>query len=366
MKYGIVSDIHAHTWSAFSHLTSAGTNIRLEIILLELLRAAEEVINQDGKVLIVAGDIFHTRGSIDPEVLNPVREVFEKIVAGGVSIYILPGNHDLKSNDTRKLSSAVQNLEQINVESGAQVLIINDACAYQFGLSGENFFGFVPWRHTHDALMKDLEELSKHPKAANMDVFIHAGIDGVLSGMPSGSLTPAKLAAFGFRHVFAGHYHNHADLGDGIISIGATTHQTWSDVGTRAGFLIVEGDTGEVKFHDTRAPKFVDISDLDEDEMMIETPGNYVRFRGPQMTQAQINDFRDELKKWGALGVSIQVPVVTAVQRTTAPAKGLSLEQSVGAFVDDLKELPVGGNREDLKRRAVQVLNDSRSVSTEA
>lgn len=362
MIYGIVSDLHMHLWSTFASTGADGTNTRLNFILMELRRAAQELKRQGGKYLIVAGDIFHTRGNIDPEVLNPVREVFSEIIATGVSVLIIPGNHDLKSADTREVSSAVQNLGQANAKSGAYVQVFNRACAM---LYDGVVLGFVPWRESQADLLADLETLSKDKNAAEMDVFIHAGIDGVLSGIPGSGLTAAKLASFGFRRVFAGHYHNHCNMGDGVYSIGATTHQTWSDVNTRAGFLTVDGNNGDVTFHDTLAPKFVDISGLDELEMELECKGNYVRFRGPQMTQTQINEFRDQLRKWGALGIQLEVPKTTSVIRSTAPAKGMTLDQSVESYINTAT-LPSGVDKAEVQKRALEVLNAARAVTEEA
>ncbi len=150
------------------------------------------------------------------------------------------------------------------------------------------------------------------------------------------------------------------------MSIGATTHHNWGDVDTRAGFLMLDTDDDTVTFHDTKAPKFVDVSGLDELDMEIEAAGNYVRFRGPQMTQDQINEFRDALKKWGALGVSIEVPRKVESARATAPATGLTLDQSVDKFVGEMKDIPAHVDQKLVASRALEVLNETRAVSTEA
>lgn len=366
MKAAITADIHFHPWTLFSGITPDGVNERLQIVINELERAATTVLAEGGSTMIISGDVFHARGSLDPEVLNPVRDCFERIVDMGMKIIIIPGNHDLKSDDTRRLSSAVENLSRISPGNG-YIKVVNKAEMCE--IDGQ-MFGFVPWRHNTEALLTDLDLLSKVINANQAHVFIHAGIDGVLSGMPGHGLTPSDLSAFGFKGVYAGHYHNHADMSAGlpnrVMSIGATTHQNWGDVGTRAGFLILNTDDDTVTFHDTRAPKFVDVSGLDEMDMEIEAAENYVRFRGPQMTQEQINEFRGELKKWGALGISIEVPRVTTNVRTTAPSTGLSLAQSVDKFVDEMKDVPPSVDKAAVSKRALTILNETRSVTEEA
>lgn len=363
MKYAIVSDIHCHSHSIFSGAPVDGVNGRLAITLAELERAAQTLISEGGTTMIVAGDIFHTRGVMDPEVLNPTRATFDRIVAMGIDIFAIPGNHDLKSRDTVELSSAIQNLEQIGI-AGGSFKVINKADVKRIG---NEWMGFVPWRYTKEELMADLKLVADNagPFLSETDVFIHAGIDDVLTGAPSSGLTAAELSKFGFRHIFAGHYHNHKDLGKGIVSIGATAHQNWGDIGTRAGFLIVDSKDGSFKFHDNQAPKFVDISGMDEDEMALSCSGNYVRFRGPQMTNDQVEELRKELKGFGALGISIEVPRVTSVTRTTTPTSGVSVKDSIKNFVDGSTP-PAHIAKDDVTKRAIEIFDLSQSVIEEA
>jgi DNA repair exonuclease SbcCD nuclease subunit len=352
MKYGVISDLHCHDWSLFSKVNSDGVNSRLRATLCEVERAAQAVKDAGGTHLVIAGDIFHSRGKMDPEVLNPTREAFERIRELGIEIVAIPGNHDLKSKETNELSSSIQNLrsDKFKIMNNPNVLI------------GAGWvLGFVPWQETIEGLHAGLKKLAGSPNREKMDVFIHAGIDGVLSGVPGSGLTASDLAAYGFRRIFAGHYHNHKDMGGGVHSIGATTHQNWGDVGTRAGFLMVDDKT--VTFHDTMAPKFEDVSGLDELEMELACKGNYVRFRGPAMLQEDINELRKQFQDWGALGISIEVTKITTAHRTTAPATGMTLDQSVDAFVDAKTDFPAHVDAAAVKKRAAEVLAAARAVA---
>lgn len=364
MKFAVLADIHAYGSTVYSGTGVDGINIRLQLILDEMLRSAKTLLDEGGKTMFIAGDIFHTRGSIDPEVLNPLRGTVEEILNTGIDIHAIPGNHDLKSKDSRALSSQIENLAQISI-AGGMFRCYNEVTSFQ--IDGQ-WFGFVPWRASIKDFLEDMGDLSAHPAHADMHVFIHAGIDGVLSGMPAHGLTDADLAAFGFKRVYAGHYHNHVIFpGNKVVSIGATTHHNWGDVSTRAGFLIVDTDADTVTFHDTQAPKFADLTGLDELEMELECRGNYVRFRGPSMTQTEINELRDQFRKWGALGVSIEVPKATVAARPSASAsKGLTIDQSVANFVDTAKGIPPSVDREKLKKRCQQILDESRAQFEEA
>lgn len=358
MPYAVLSDIHAHSFTLFSKTEADGTNSRLRIILNEMKRAADELVKVGGTTMVISGDIMHTRGQIDPEVLNPLRETINSILGLGVTIYAIPGNHDLKSAETNELSSSIQNLVQIH-NTGGEFFVYNEAevkfCA------GFNL-GFVPWHNTKEGLLTDLEKIKTIAGAhvGVTDVFIHAGIDGVLSGMPAHGLTSTELAAFGFRRVFAGHYHNHKDFGDGVVSVGATTHHNWGDVGTRAGFLIVDEKTGAITHHASEAPRFVDISGMPEEDLLFAVPGNYVRLRGAAMTEDEIKAMRSELLGLGALATSIEVPRTTTVLRPAAAAKAITIEQSIEAYVKSAP--PASVDPALVVKRAIEVLHESQAV----
>lgn len=363
MTYAVLSDIHCHTWTVFSSIDHDGVNSRLRIILNEWERCARELIKAGGKYMIIPGDIFHVRGSIDPEVLNPVQATVQKIMDMGIVILSIPGNHDLKGRDTTEVGSAIQNLRNLFSSEGS-FDVFNEPKLYK-PVDAEYSFAFVPWQSSKEDLLASLQSIANAVgnDVDTLDVFIHAGIDGVLPGLPAHGLTDVELAAFGFKRVFAGDYHNHKVMQGGkVISVGATTHQTWRDLDSKAGFLLC--DASSIKFMDTHAPKFIDVSGQNEDDMALMCDGNYVRFRGGQMTQEDIKELREFFVKNGALGTSIQVPVAaTATQRTgvTPVKQGQTVEQSVAGYIDTA-EIPTEVDRDQVKKQAAEVLAAVRAV----
>jgi DNA repair exonuclease SbcCD nuclease subunit len=363
MSYVIVSDLHCHKWSTFSTFTVDGVNGRLRITLDELLRAARHAKSIGAEFIVCAGDILHVRGSIDPEVLNPLQTVIKEILDSGLDIYAIPGNHDLAGKDTTQLGNAIETLSQTKSDNGT-FHVFNERTVCE--LEGHKI-GFVPFRATKELLLKDLDVLTGTHKHETMDVFIHAGIDGVLINTPDHGLTGEILADFGFRNVFAGDYHNHKQVVPGVWSIGATTHQRWNDVGTKAGFMVVQDD-GKIEFHATHAPRFVDVSGLDETDMALAADGNYVRFSGPEMTSAEIAELRKFLEDSGAMGVVIMAPKkVAATARTGTPKAGtVTVDESVAHFIDDAKDISALVDRERLKRECAEVLDAARAVTEDA
>lgn len=321
LPFGVVSDQHNHNFSAFSTTLPSGVNSRLQITIDELFRMADEVKARGGNRIYNAGDVFHVRGSIAPSVLNPVQDAYKKLVDDGFEVFILAGNHDLESKESARVSSAITSLEKVGCK------IINEPM-----VDLANEVAMIPWIQSIKALKEAIEAI---PAAARpgLDLFIHAPIDGVIVGLPDHGLDPTYLQSLGFRRIFSGHYHHFKDFGGGVFSIGASTHQTWGDVGSKAGYLIVDED---VTWRASHAPEFVEIdSEVDPMEIPLIADGNYVRAKINSNKSSDIEALRGYLLDNGAKGVTI-VPTKTVAapsERKAAIAAGASMEGSIGNFI---------------------------------
>lgn len=343
--YALLADVHAHNWSQFSQVNSDGINSRLIAILFELKRAAEELKAAGGDTLRVAGDLFHVRGTIAPSVFNPTFEVFKTICLDlGVDIEIIPGNHDLEGKYADQLGNAMQQLDMI------------DGCVVLTQTEATDDAVLIPWIED----LNDLRaEMAKHADATK-DCIIHAPLNGVIKGLPDHGLDPEELAKLGYRRVFSGHYHNHKEFAGGVYSIGATTHQTWSDPGTAAGFLLVYPD--RVEHFETNAPKFVNI---DHEQFAAPTvAGNFCRLRLKDVEPDAVKKLRDDLTKAGALGIVDHSTKKRDVTRGVSNAKNVTLEVSVANYV--AKHLDCGNlSKKRVAIAALDVLTEARTVGSE-
>lgn len=325
----ILSDQHCHSWSQFAKTDSNGVNTRLTIILDEMERAADELLAAGGKEMFFAGDLFHVRGSIDPEVFNPTQERIRRILDKGVSITAIPGNHDLKSRNTTAIGNAMQSLDALKgfqVVTGATICHRTDTV-------------MVPWVHSLDELENTVVATKFIKDSAVSDLIIHAPLNSVLPGLPATALDPLRVKSWGFRRVFCGHYHNHKEVLPGVFSIGATTHQTWGDIGSKAGFLLIDDE--KVTWRASRAPSFVELDEATrEEDIPLIVDGNYVRVRGLKMTERQVSQMNKELHEMGALGTSFQIAREAASVRTggmTTLSVAPTLKESIGNYIDGLK-----------------------------
>lgn len=331
MSYAIVSDVHLHNWSPFSTSTDSGINSRLEIILNALREATNAL--KSGDRLYITGDLFHVRGHITPSVLNPTLDLFKELIKRNIIIRIIPGNHDLESKNTSALTNAVQALESIGC------FVCNESSSFP-----DDMVVMVPWIDNLDELRAVLKGLSKDAgkRVSEYTLMIHAPLNDVIP-IPDHGLSPEELASLNFKRVFCGHYHHHKEFKDGIYSVGALTHQTWSDVGTLAGFITVN-DKDEVRHRETAAPKFSDFGEIEEEEdANFVCTGNYVRVQLGEATEKEIREIREAIiNEYGAAGCVVKsTPKPIGVTRSATISSGASIENSIEDWIKNHLDLAI-------------------------
>ncbi|WP_323016367.1 metallophosphoesterase [Castellaniella sp.] len=330
--FGVFSDAHLHPWTSFSSDDEHGVNLRLRGLLTEIKRCALEVKDAGGDTIYCAGDVFHTRGKIAPLVLNPTIDTIKEVTGGGIKFRIMSGNHDLERRDSERLSSAITALAMPGVE------IVNEPYCFT-----DDVVAMIPW---FDKLPDLQDAIRACPFRGDKDatLILHAPVNGVIAGLPETGLDPEWLASRGFGRVFVGHYHNHKEFPGNVYSIGALANHTWSDVGSKAGFLLVD-DEG-VHFRKSHLPEFLDLDnlaelDLDQEEIQMAVAGNYVRVKTDETKTSAVESLRQELIAWGALGVLIRsTPKATTTRESAVTASiqsGASIEQSIGDYVKSQK-----------------------------
>jgi len=351
MKYPylLLSDTHYHAWDAFSTINEDGVNSRLQIILDETGAAFEHLVREGGDTVFHAGDMFHTRGSLVPSVVNPTRRLYQKMQTATLgNVYAIAGNHDLESNETKWLTAATAMMGVIfavDTKRVGNVILVN-------------------WYPRVEDLYDDLVLLAaKTEDRADCDLIIHAPVDGILS-LPNHGLTASMLASLGFKRVFSGHYHNHKDMGSGVYSIGALTHQTWSDVGSKAGYCLVYED--RVEWHESKAPKFVDLppaafEEKYREELVGWVKGNYCRVSLPESpTVREEAAMRAALKDSGAVGVLLRCANLSRTAMTTKRSETSGID-NIATMVDKYAELKGG---KDLAALCAKILgSESAGVS---
>jgi len=372
VTYGLCADIHAHKWSLFSKsVDDEGdvVNSRLKSIMSEFDRLCEETRLAGGNRVYIAGDLFHVRGNLNTSVLNYVMLRMRRSARkNDLQIIIMPGNHDLEDAEITWVGNAVQTLDDAGDHDLEDQLI---RVVAEPTFIEQDMVAVVPWQNTREGLLRSIDEIAEtitsvHGEClSSVDLHLHTGINGVLVGMPDHGWGPEELAAFGFKRVFCGHYHNHKAFevptpgavtsSTQIVSIGSLTHQTWGDVGTTAGWVIV--DETEFRQTESKAPKFMDFDDSYD---LHDYTGNYVRVRGVELEEDEIRTLKDALENSGALGVVIHAVAKSKIvtRNGGAGGKAVKIEQSISTWIEDYDP----GDIKSVEKEALDVLNEARGA----
>lgn len=312
--YCIISDVHLHNWSSYSHTNVDGVNNRLQHILDAITEAVTALRARGGRDLIITGDLFHTRGKVTPSVFNPTFELFKRL-STDIRVHTIPGNHDLEGKHSDRLGNAVLALSGVpnfNVYNEPTILAEK--------------FCFIPWEENHQ------ESLNLATKGTNLfpnlTLFMHVGLSGVLPGNVGHTINTNDLEKLGAKYVFSGHFHNHANFNSRVYSVGALTHQTWGDVGSAAGYLLVT-EKG-VEYYETKAPKFV--VQTESDWVGIRAKGNYVKIKDIEVTNELADDLIKGQMSLGALAVVDQSTRPTIIK--TDASKEVTVDLGINTALE--------------------------------
>jgi DNA repair exonuclease SbcCD nuclease subunit len=191
--------------------------------------------------VVILGDIFDSRSSVDFKVLNDAIVFFNNLSSKCKDVHILVGNHDLyyKENDLYNVNCRFLQSKNVRIVYNTEVITIQDkACL------------FIPWIDTPESKAKALIQLQdKHDI-----VFGHMDTVGLYGAKIQDELM-FELNDFGpNKNIVSGHFHKRSERGD-IKYLGAFINQSFSDVGDTKGYMTFNKN-GELKFIEGICPKF--------------------------------------------------------------------------------------------------------------
>lgn len=213
--------------------------------------------NRETDILMLTGDVFHSREFLNVMIGNKVLELFSRVTATFKrGVLVILGNHDVyykRNNAVHTLKFIEKAFPNFAVFTEPHVLNIN----------GKHKFLMLPW---HD----EVEELDKAiTENESCDyLFCHMEIEGfkynkairVDKGMMTERLN-------GFKRIYAGHLHHKQESGN-VLYLGSPYQMDFGDMDTPRGYYVitVAGDMlHEEYFENEWSPRFV--SCLFEDMM---------------------------------------------------------------------------------------------------
>jgi DNA repair exonuclease SbcCD nuclease subunit len=315
MKILFISDLHFHAYKAHSEIVG-GINSRLAEIASPV-RAAFESNADICDLCVIAGDIFHVRGSIKPSVQNFVADLLSEM-AMMIPILIVPGNHDMEDYKTGQTSVGMFDfIPDVSVVTAPQVL----------ELDGQKIIT-IPYIHKVDEFKGVFEGLSAEADADTITV-LHQGIDTYRpEGMPESGVTPSYLMKHNAGYTFSGHYHG-PEVTKRIVNVGAVCQHSFGDVGITRGCFVFDTEAKEAKFTSLAqyCPQFVD---LDED-VPEGCKGNFVRVRVKTKVDAR------RLNKFAMDNGAKDVTVIIEKEFKTAHERPISVskpDEMLSEYID--------------------------------
>ena len=226
--------------------------------LLEVLpkTAADNGFNPETDILILEGDIFHSRESINVRIQNDSMEIFEnlaKIFKRGV--FIILGNHDVYYKDSNQVNS-VRHLkhlaENIHVFESPEILTINKT---------ENWL-MLPWvedTKTLGGYVADYADMCNR-------IVCHADIKGLKFNRWTKVEHGLEITALSqYNRVYSGHIH-HRQEQDNILYTGTPYQMDRGDRGNAKGYYIIDAKNNyaETFIENLTSPNYVkyDICEL--------------------------------------------------------------------------------------------------------
>lgn len=253
--------------------------------------------------IVIAGDYFDNRQSIDINVLNRAMDVMEKL-ASLCPVYAMLGNHDLYKKCDNDITS-MRSMENIK-----NVTLI--AKEYVLDVSGVTFL-LNSW-------VGDFKEENRII-AENKDKYDYLVFHTELSGMTYDNNRPIvgglnmDIADDNCR-ILSGHIHKRQESKKGIY-FGSPYHLTRSDIGNTKGIYIYnikDGKAERMFVENKLSPEFTSarFSDYGRDPNLWEDVafGNYIdiTFTEKETDVVNVNKFIEELNKmWSPRKIEIRI-----------------------------------------------------------
>lgn len=301
----------------------------------------------DTDILILEGDIFHSRDSINVRVFHEADLIFkfltEKFKRG---VYAIVGNHDVyykSSNSVNSINVLQKVYPNFHVYTNPHILEINE----------KHRFLMLPWIENQDTLKQTVLSYSNYADF----VICHADINGfslnkyrqVEHGLEPSSLTD-------FKRVYAGHIHLKQEKWN-VLYTGTPYSMDRGDRDSQNGFYMLDDvgdDVTEQSMENLDSLKFikVDILDILEsklDDIALMFKNNFVdiMIETRLATKLDVSKFNEIAEKFGAR----KIEFFTYSEEPTERVKREDLtEKELGIF--DAFDIYLEGINTDRKHKS--------------
>jgi len=231
MKIAILCDTHAGIKNGSDIFLNYAEKFYSELFFPYCLK-------NDIKKIVHLGDYFDHRRFVNYKVLNRNRSMFlEKLREHGMTMDIIPGNHDCFFKNTNDLCSLVEILNHYN---DCVNVYMNPTVVDYDGMS----MALLPWITT-----ENYAESIKFIETANAPIIgAHLELQGfeMMKGAPSTSHGMDANLFKRYEMVLSGHYHTKSSNGN-INYLGVAFEHTWADCNDPKYFHTLDTSTRKLQ-----------------------------------------------------------------------------------------------------------------------
>ena len=223
--------------------------------------------------IIIAGDVFDNRQSLDIDVMNSAQEIIKDVlnINKNIQIYCILGNHDLyrkhKTDEKIRTSLKCLDINRFNI-------ILDNKCVE---LKNSMKLLFVPW-------IGNTKTENEIVKKTDADIIImHTDINGAVYDNGRPITNGVNINLTNAKKIYSGHIHKRQES-DRRTYIGTPYQTKRSDIGNDKGiYYITLTDDGFVEdfILNDYSPKYIrekieDLAELTMDELKPIFNNNYV------------------------------------------------------------------------------------------
>lgn len=277
-RYAITADLQFDEQTSLSTINADGITTRLAD-QIECFNWIVDTAKKKGcRELIIIGDVFDSRVSIDISVLHMVCRAVYRASMEFDRVHIVVGNHDSYLRSPKLHSLAVFNaVEGVNWSSR---IVIHDQPV------STHMLAFVPWHDDEEAFRRAVNKTLHKPRVAEY-LFAHVLLKDVY---PSGGVSAKHLRAKEWKQVILGDVHEPMQVNERIRYVGAPMQFNYGDADGTRGFLVLDADKDTFEFvENTVSPRFHVLEDATPRDI---GPRDFVRIRAedPEVAEAAIRE----------------------------------------------------------------------------
>lgn len=287
MKLLAWGDTHGHLFQEFAKHHAVYGNTRFAAVVDCLIQMRDICVKEGINYALFAGDMFHKRVTVDTTVKNHIYDVIKSFSDNGITVIMIPGNHDQVDNTDFPQHSLHEFRDIPNV------VLLDKFEPYHI----DDHHSIYPLPYSKNAAMvkEKIQEYAAEIKNWEGKILLgHLGISGATVGKSSYPMQDVfsfeDLMPEVFQFGIFGHFHKQQFIGGSshYAYTGSPLQHNFNDEGQNNGYLLADTETGELTFNHLKSPKFITVTDPEVN--MEELKGHYVRFQIPAKDVGKLVD----------------------------------------------------------------------------